>query len=102
MIEAETREEFGGTFSIQVYSVQACIPKETAVIWNSEFVQAEELFNQPPTLENCLRDNRYTHNYHHNNLCMPPLSISESTGSNPNHWFKFITQSTFEYPNFKT
>ncbi|KAF3326819.1 DNA polymerase delta subunit 3 [Carex littledalei] len=55
----ETREEFEGTCSVQVYSVQACIPKETAVIWNSEFVQAEELFNQPQIIENCLRDNRF-------------------------------------------
>jgi hypothetical protein len=30
-----------------------------AVLWNPEFVQAEELFNQPFDDENCLRDNRY-------------------------------------------
>ncbi|KAJ4796912.1 DNA polymerase delta subunit 3 [Rhynchospora pubera] len=55
----ETRKEFEGICSVEVYSIQACIPKETAVIWNSEFLQAEELFNQPPTQDNCLRDNRF-------------------------------------------
>ncbi|KAF8663296.1 hypothetical protein HU200_055908 [Digitaria exilis] len=44
---------------ILVYSIQASIPKDTAVLWNPEFVQAEELFNQPFDEENCLRDNRF-------------------------------------------
>uniref|UniRef100_A0A804QBC8 Uncharacterized protein n=1 Tax=Zea mays TaxID=4577 RepID=A0A804QBC8_MAIZE len=39
--------------------IQACIPKDTAILWNHEFVQAEELFNQPFDYENCLRDNRF-------------------------------------------
>lgn len=56
---AEAKQEFDGGCSIQVYSVQACIPKDPAVLWNAEFVQAEELFKQPLTVDNCLRDNRY-------------------------------------------
>lgn len=55
---AEAREEFDGKCSVQVYSVQACIPKDPAALWNAEFVQAEELFSQDATTENCLRDNR--------------------------------------------
>ncbi|XP_062096468.1 uncharacterized protein LOC133802211 isoform X2 [Humulus lupulus] len=56
---AEAKQEFEGTCSVQVYSVQACIPKDAAVLWNAEFVQAEELFKQPSTIDNCLRDNRF-------------------------------------------
>lgn len=39
--------------------MQACIPKDPAVLWNAEFVQAEDLSRQPLTVDNCLRDNRY-------------------------------------------
>ncbi|XAR56446.1 hypothetical protein NMG60_11036937 [Bertholletia excelsa] len=56
---AETKEEFDGRCSVQVYSVQPCIPKDPATLWNAEFVQAEELFRQPPTIDNCLWDNRF-------------------------------------------
>ncbi|KAF9590810.1 hypothetical protein IFM89_038402 [Coptis chinensis] len=56
---AEVKKKFEGNCSIQVYSVQPCIPKDPAALWNSEFVQAEELFNQPSTIDNCLRDNRF-------------------------------------------
>lgn len=56
---AEAKQEFDGNCSIQVYSVQACIPKDPAALWNAEFVQAEELFKQPFVVDNCLRDNRY-------------------------------------------
>ncbi|CAK9151726.1 unnamed protein product [Ilex paraguariensis] len=56
---AEAKQEFDGNCSVHVYSVQACIPKDPAAIWNTEFVQAEELFKQPPTVDNCLRDNRF-------------------------------------------
>lgn len=56
---AEAKQEFDGSCSVQVYSVQTCIPKDLAVLWNPEFVQAEELFKQPSTIDNCLRDNRY-------------------------------------------
>jgi hypothetical protein len=56
---AEARHGFKDSCSVQIYSIQACIPKDTAVLWNHEFVQAEELFNQPFDDENCLRDNRY-------------------------------------------
>lgn len=56
---AEAKEEFEGNCSVEVYSVQACIPKDPAALWNAEFVQAEELFKQAPSVENCLRDNRY-------------------------------------------
>ncbi|XP_009404527.2 uncharacterized protein LOC103987832 isoform X2 [Musa acuminata AAA Group] len=55
----EVKQVFKDNCSVQVYSVQACIPSDLAVIWNAEFVQAEELFNQPLTEGNCLRDNRF-------------------------------------------
>ncbi|KAF6158328.1 hypothetical protein GIB67_022408 [Kingdonia uniflora] len=55
----EIKKEFEDNCSIQVYSVQACIPKDSAVLWNAEFAQTEELFNQPSTVDNCLRDNRF-------------------------------------------
>ncbi|WOL02071.1 hypothetical protein Cni_G10790 [Canna indica] len=55
----EVKQTFKDNSSVQVYSVQACIPNDLAVLWNAEFVQAEELFNQPSTEENCLRDNRF-------------------------------------------
>nr|DAD37778.1 TPA_asm: hypothetical protein HUJ06_008419 [Nelumbo nucifera] len=55
----EIKQEFEENCSVQVYSVQACIPKDPAVLWNAEFVQAEELFNQPSAVNNCLRDNRF-------------------------------------------
>lgn len=56
---AEAKQEFNANCSVQVYSVQACIPKDPAALWNAEFVQAEELFKQSFTADNCLRDNRY-------------------------------------------
>lgn len=56
---AEAKQEFNVNCSVQVYSVQVCIPKDPASLWNAEFVQAEELFKQPPNIVNCLRDNRY-------------------------------------------
>ncbi|XP_062168520.1 uncharacterized protein LOC133874660 isoform X2 [Alnus glutinosa] len=56
---AEAKQEFDGNCSVQVYSVQACIPKDPAALWNAEFVQAEELFKQHFTVDNCLRDNRF-------------------------------------------
>lgn len=56
---AEAKQEFDGHCSVQVYSVQACIPKDPAALWNAEFVQAEELFKQPFAVDNCLRDNRF-------------------------------------------
>ncbi|KAF9666691.1 hypothetical protein SADUNF_Sadunf16G0255100 [Salix dunnii] len=55
----EAKQEFNGNCSVQVYSVQACIPKDPAALWNAEFVQAEELFKQSFTIDNCLRDNRF-------------------------------------------
>ncbi|XP_021895016.1 uncharacterized protein LOC110812531 [Carica papaya] len=42
-----------------VYSVQASIPEDPASLWNAEYVQAEELFKQPHTFDNFLRDNRF-------------------------------------------
>ncbi|KAL6506865.1 hypothetical protein OROHE_022302 [Orobanche hederae] len=56
---SEAKQEFDGNCSIQVYSVQACLPKDPAILWNHEFVQAEILFKQPPAVDNCLRDNRF-------------------------------------------
>lgn len=58
IVYAEAQQEFDGHCSVQVYSVQASIPKDPAVLWNAEFIQAEELFKQPPSVDNCLRDNR--------------------------------------------
>ncbi|KAL5732158.1 hypothetical protein ACHQM5_004808 [Ranunculus cassubicifolius] len=56
---AEVKNQFEDDCSVQVYSVQACIPKDPAVLWNSEFIQGEELFDQPSSEDNCLRDNRF-------------------------------------------
>lgn len=56
---AEAKQEFDGNLSIQVYSVQSCIPKDPAALWNTEYEQAEELCKQPSTADNCLRDNRF-------------------------------------------
>ncbi|KAG4971723.1 hypothetical protein JHK85_038144 [Glycine max] len=53
----EAQQEFDGDCSVQIYSVQASIPKDPAVLWNAEFIQAEELFKQPSSVDNCLRDN---------------------------------------------
>ncbi|XP_028115702.1 putative receptor-like protein kinase At3g47110 [Camellia sinensis] len=50
----ESKQEFNGNYSVQVYSVQACIPKDPTALWNAEFVQAEELLRQPSTIDNCL------------------------------------------------
>ncbi|KAK3424511.1 hypothetical protein EUGRSUZ_F01259, partial [Eucalyptus grandis] len=55
----EAKEEFDGECSVQVYNVQTCTLKDPAALWNAEFVQAEELFSQDATTENCLRDNRF-------------------------------------------
>ncbi|CAM8957686.1 unnamed protein product [Rhodiola kirilowii] len=55
----ESKQEFEGNCSIQVYSVQASLPKDPATLWNTEFVQSEELYKQPVTVINCLRDNRF-------------------------------------------
>ncbi|KAL3325619.1 hypothetical protein AABB24_036714 [Solanum stoloniferum] len=56
---AESKKEFSDDCSVQVYSVQACIPKDPVALWNSEFVQAEELFRQSFSVDNCLLDNRF-------------------------------------------
>ncbi|XP_014521531.1 uncharacterized protein LOC106778130 [Vigna radiata var. radiata] len=56
---AEAQQEFDGDCSVQVYSVQASIPKDPAMLRNAEFVQAEELFKQPSSVDNCLRDYRF-------------------------------------------
>ncbi|KAL0399490.1 UNVERIFIED_CONTAM: Gamma-glutamyl hydrolase 2 [Sesamum radiatum] len=56
---SDAKQEFDENCSIQVYSVQACLPKDPATLWNHEFVQAEDLFKQSLTLDNCLRDNRF-------------------------------------------
>ncbi|KAJ4837384.1 hypothetical protein Tsubulata_006286 [Turnera subulata] len=55
----EAKKEFDGNCSVQVYSVQACIPKDPGELWNAEFVQAEELFKQPAKDDNCLRNSRF-------------------------------------------
>ncbi|KAK8676947.1 hypothetical protein V6N13_142505 [Hibiscus sabdariffa] len=56
---SEAKQEYDGNCTVHVYSVQACIPKDPAALWNAEFIQAEELFKQPATVDNCLRDNRF-------------------------------------------
>ena len=76
LFHAEARQAFKDSCSVQVYSIQACIPKDTAVLWNPEFVQAEELFNQPFYEDNCLRDNRYC-------SLSPPGFPPESQGGIP-------------------
>ncbi|GMP83116.1 hypothetical protein CsSME_00037157 [Camellia sinensis var. sinensis] len=53
MFVSESKQEFNGNYSVQVYTVQACIPKYPAALWNAEFVQAEELLRQPSTIDNC-------------------------------------------------
>ncbi|XP_078439480.1 DNA-directed DNA polymerase [Wolffia australiana] len=53
------KQKFRENFALHVYSVQASIPKDPAAIWNSEFLQSEELYDQPMSVENCLRDNRF-------------------------------------------
>ncbi|KAL3626770.1 hypothetical protein CASFOL_029342 [Castilleja foliolosa] len=56
---SDAKLEFDGNCSVQVYSVQACLPKDSATLWNHEFIQAEDLFKQPLSVDNCLRDNRF-------------------------------------------
>ncbi|XP_039170321.1 uncharacterized protein LOC104451548 [Eucalyptus grandis] len=58
-LSSEAKEEFDGECSVQVYNVQTGTLKDPAALWNAEFVQAEELFSQDATTENCLRDNRF-------------------------------------------
>uniref|UniRef100_A0A7N0V6E2 DNA polymerase delta subunit 3 n=1 Tax=Kalanchoe fedtschenkoi TaxID=63787 RepID=A0A7N0V6E2_KALFE len=55
----DAKLEFEGNGSIQVYSVQAFLPEDPATLWNTEFLQSEELYKQPSTVINCLRDNRF-------------------------------------------
>ncbi|KAI3769359.1 hypothetical protein L6452_00460 [Arctium lappa] len=74
---SEAKEEFSDGCSIQVYSVQACIPKDPAVLWNTEYIQAEELFKEPSNVVNCLRDNRFcgvSNSYVKRNGEGPPVS----------------------------
>ncbi|GAV60698.1 CDC27 domain-containing protein [Cephalotus follicularis] len=85
---AEAKGDFDDNCSVQVYSVQACIPKDPAALWNTEFVQAEELFKQPSAVNNCLRDNRFcgiSNSFVKRNAEQAPLSIaapqSKSAGS---------------------
>ncbi|KAJ7981858.1 DNA polymerase delta subunit like [Quillaja saponaria] len=84
---AEAKQEFEGDCSVQVYSVQACIPKDPASLWNAEFVQAEELFKQPSSVDNCLRDNRFcgvSNSFVRRNVdgtpVVPAASWAKSTG----------------------
>ncbi|EFH64008.1 hypothetical protein ARALYDRAFT_477029 [Arabidopsis lyrata subsp. lyrata] len=55
----EVEKEFNGKYSVHIYSVQASIPMDPAAIWNTEFVQAEELFRQHSAIDNCLKGNRF-------------------------------------------
>ncbi|KAK9024473.1 hypothetical protein V6N11_004633 [Hibiscus sabdariffa] len=57
--DMQAKQQYDGNCTVHVYSVQACIPKDPAALWNMEFIQAEELFKQPTTIDNCLRDNRF-------------------------------------------
>ncbi|TYH29941.1 hypothetical protein ES288_A01G054000v1 [Gossypium darwinii] len=56
---SEAKQEYDGNCRADVYSVQVCIPEDPAAIWNTEFLQAEELFKRPAPVDNCLRDNRF-------------------------------------------
>ncbi|CAL1386155.1 unnamed protein product [Linum trigynum] len=53
----KAKQDFDGNCSVQVYSVQASIPRDSAVLWNMESIQAHELAKQPSPESNCLRDN---------------------------------------------
>ncbi|KAG7587523.1 DNA polymerase subunit Cdc27 [Arabidopsis thaliana x Arabidopsis arenosa] len=55
----EVEKEFNGKYSVHIYSVQGSIPMDPAAIWNTEFVQAEELFRQHSAIDNCLKGNRF-------------------------------------------
>lgn len=57
---AEVKQELYENCSVQVYSVQACIPKDAATLWNAEFVQSQELFTQPLSVNNGFWDNRFS------------------------------------------
>ncbi|XP_051126309.1 uncharacterized protein LOC127248133 [Andrographis paniculata] len=78
---SDAKHEFNGDCSIQVYSVQASLPKDPATLWNQEFVQAEDLFKQPQTADNCLRDNRFCGV---SNSFVKRVSGEASSGSRPN------------------
>ncbi|KAF5190609.1 Dna polymerase delta subunit like [Thalictrum thalictroides] len=82
---AEAKKQFEDNCSLQVYSVQACVPKDPAAIWNAEFVQAEELFDQPSTLDNCLRDNRFcgvSNSFVKRNVNGPSLGVAPPLSKN--------------------
>lgn len=64
---AEVKQELYENCSVQVYSVQACIPKDAATLWNAEFVQSQELFEQPLSVNNGFWDNRFSRV---SNLCI--------------------------------
>ncbi|CAA7397516.1 unnamed protein product [Spirodela intermedia] len=88
---AEAKQDLRGKCSVHVYSVQASIPKDPAAIWNTEFVQAEELFDQPLTVDNCLRDNRFCgvsnsfvqRNVNGKSIAMEPPATEISAGAVP-------------------
>ncbi|KAL4561911.1 hypothetical protein LXL04_034094 [Taraxacum kok-saghyz] len=50
----EAKEEFGDSCSVQVYNVQTRIPKDPSVIWNTEFIQTEEIFKETSNVINFL------------------------------------------------
>ncbi|XP_022717322.1 uncharacterized protein LOC111275940 isoform X2 [Durio zibethinus] len=56
---SEAKQKYDSNCGVHVYSVQGCIPNDPAALWNTEFIQAEELFKQPTIVDNCLRDNRF-------------------------------------------
>ncbi|GLJ14852.1 hypothetical protein SUGI_0241600 [Cryptomeria japonica] len=56
----EVKAEFKDHYSVHIYSVQSCLPKDPAELWGAEFVQAEGLFNQPSSVNNCFWDNRFS------------------------------------------
>lgn len=76
---SEAKQEFDGNCSVQVYSVQASVPKDPAALWNPEFVQAEELFKQSFKVDNCFRDNRFcgiSNSFVKRNMEGTPVSIA--------------------------
>lgn len=56
----QAKDMVEGDVSYHVYSVQPCIPKDSAELWSVEYVQLEELSNQAFELSNSLRDNRFS------------------------------------------
>ncbi|EPS62362.1 hypothetical protein M569_12427, partial [Genlisea aurea] len=56
---SDAKQGFDGSCSTHIYSVQSCLPKDPATLWNHEFAQAEFLFKDASAVDNCFWDNRF-------------------------------------------